>query len=288
MLKSPMSASLSSGFSPSQPRVSVASFATASTGAAISGLSGAAATSATLAAIGGGSLAAGGLGIAGGTAVLTGIVAFPILAVVAGAVLVSGGRIDDKQKEVEAELEQADKDFDSNEIVVRTFVGRAGRINEILTVALLASRNYLRGIERDLPADGEVRWVELEPATQGSVRRVAEIVLACLTVLALPIGMNLRRDAAVAIVSDNVDGASVPRMALELEPGDGVENEFIDFAIEQAFNQVARLDEIQAARPLGHAFAHQADLASGASCAPVPPRNVADALRHHGRHRGGR
>ena len=62
--------------------------ATASTGTAISALCGAAATNATLAFFGGGSLAAGGLGIAGGTAVLGGLVAGPALAVlgfVAGA-----------------------------------------------------------------------------------------------------------------------------------------------------------------------------------------------------------
>ena len=57
----------------------VATFGTASTGAAISGLSGAAASSATLAWLGGGALATGGLGIAGGTAVLGGIVAAPAI-----------------------------------------------------------------------------------------------------------------------------------------------------------------------------------------------------------------
>lgn len=56
-------------------------FASASTGTAISALSGVAATNATLAWFGGGSLAAGGLGMAGGTAVLGGLVAGPILAV---------------------------------------------------------------------------------------------------------------------------------------------------------------------------------------------------------------
>ena len=55
--------------------------ATASTGTAIASLSGAAATNATLAFFGGGSLAAGGLGIAGGTAILGGLVAGPALAV---------------------------------------------------------------------------------------------------------------------------------------------------------------------------------------------------------------
>ena len=56
-------------------------FATASTGTAISTLSGAAATNATLAFFGGGSLAAGGLGMAGGIAVLSSLVAGPALAV---------------------------------------------------------------------------------------------------------------------------------------------------------------------------------------------------------------
>lgn len=57
------------------------SFAAASTGTAIASLSGAAATNATLAFFGGGSLAAGGLGMAGGTAVLGGLVAGPALMV---------------------------------------------------------------------------------------------------------------------------------------------------------------------------------------------------------------
>ena len=54
-------------------------FASASTGTAIATLSGAAAHNATLAFFGGGSLASGGLGMAGGTAVLGGLVAGPAL-----------------------------------------------------------------------------------------------------------------------------------------------------------------------------------------------------------------
>lgn len=53
--------------------------ACASTGTAIASLSGAAATNATLAFFGGGSLATGGLGMAGGTAILGGFVAGPAL-----------------------------------------------------------------------------------------------------------------------------------------------------------------------------------------------------------------
>lgn len=67
--------------------------AVASTGTAISALSGAAATNATLAFFGGGSLATGGLGMAGGTIVLGGLVAGPallIMGLVAGKVAQKG------------------------------------------------------------------------------------------------------------------------------------------------------------------------------------------------------
>jgi hypothetical protein len=57
------------------------SFGVASTGTAISALSGAAASNATLAWLGGGAIAAGGGGMAAGTIVLGGLVAVPVLAV---------------------------------------------------------------------------------------------------------------------------------------------------------------------------------------------------------------
>ena len=59
----------------------VGALASASTGTAIGTLGGAAATNATLAWLGGGSLAAGGYGMAGGMMVLGGIVAGPVLAI---------------------------------------------------------------------------------------------------------------------------------------------------------------------------------------------------------------
>jgi hypothetical protein len=59
----------------------VSALGSASTGAAISGLSGVAATNATLAWFGGGALAAGGVGVSGGMAMLGGIVALPLIAI---------------------------------------------------------------------------------------------------------------------------------------------------------------------------------------------------------------
>lgn len=221
--------------------MTVASIATASTGAAISGLSGAAATSATLAAIGGGSLAAGGLGIAGGTAVLTGLVALPVIALAGFAVLASGGRILEKQETNERKIQKAEIEFESNEAIARRFVNRAGRINEILTVALLATRNHRRTIDDALPDQGRLEWSKVSPDTQATVRRMAEIVLACLNVLALPIGMNLRQGAPEDMLdADVVDEGSLPQIAPELEAGPELENEFIDYVIEQSFAHVAR------------------------------------------------
>ena len=82
------------------------SFAAASTGTAISTLSGAAATNATLAFFGGGSLAAGGLGMAGGVAVLGGLIAGPALAVMG---LVVGAKTDEKLDKALANKAQADE-----------------------------------------------------------------------------------------------------------------------------------------------------------------------------------
>lgn len=87
--------------------------ACASTGTAIASLSGAAATNATLAFFGGGSVAAGGLGMAGGTAILGGLVAGPalmVLGLVAGA---AAKKNLDKAYTNQAEALQISEQFDT-------------------------------------------------------------------------------------------------------------------------------------------------------------------------------
>ena len=77
----------------------------ASTGAAISGLSGIAATNAALAWLGGGALAAGGAGVAGGEAFLA--LAGPIGWAIGGAALVGGGLfMNGKNKKIASEANQ--------------------------------------------------------------------------------------------------------------------------------------------------------------------------------------
>lgn len=78
--------------------------ASAGTGTAISALSGVAATNATLAWLGGGTLAAGGLGIAGGTMVLGAMVAGPAL-LIFGSIL--GAKASQRLSEAKENLEHA-------------------------------------------------------------------------------------------------------------------------------------------------------------------------------------
>ena len=85
-------------------------FASASTGTAISTLSGIAAHNATLAFFGGGSLASGGLGMAGGMMVLGGLVAGPALMVMG---LITGAKSQEKLENALSNKAQADEIVES-------------------------------------------------------------------------------------------------------------------------------------------------------------------------------
>lgn len=85
----------------------VMAFAAASTGISIASLSGVAATNATLAAIGGGSLAAGGFGMAGGTLILGGVVAAPIAAIAGWAFASHAEEALENAKKIQVETNEA-------------------------------------------------------------------------------------------------------------------------------------------------------------------------------------
>ena len=91
-------------------------FAFASTGTAIATLSGAAATNATLAFFGGGSLAAGGLGMAGGTAVLGGLVAGPALMVMGFVAGEAARKNLEKARSNHAEAQQISSELDAGSL----------------------------------------------------------------------------------------------------------------------------------------------------------------------------
>ena len=106
--------------------------ATASTGTAISSLSGVAATNATLAWFGGGSLAAGGLGVAGGAAILGGIVAAPVLAV-GGTVLAAKARKNLALAKTNVALYQLDaKQMRAATTIVEGIAKVAAQVREVL------------------------------------------------------------------------------------------------------------------------------------------------------------
>ena len=88
----------------------------ASTGTAISSLAGAAASNATLAWLGGGSLAAGGFGVAGGMCVLGGLVAAPALAILGG---VMNSKANEKLEQARAHKSKA-MEYKEEMKVVRT------------------------------------------------------------------------------------------------------------------------------------------------------------------------
>lgn len=106
--------------------------ATASTGTAISSLGGVAATNATLAWLGGGSLAAGGYGMAGGMMVLGGIVAGPALAIF-GHVL--GNKGEEALNNARSNMEQARTLRDEAELL-------AGKLTAIEKVTALANSTF--------------------------------------------------------------------------------------------------------------------------------------------------
>ncbi|WP_327175684.1 helix-turn-helix domain-containing protein [Streptomyces sp. NBC_01335] len=148
-----------------------AMFGTASTGAAISGLSGVAATNATLALLGGGTLAAGGAGMAGGILLLTGVVAAPAAALAAAGFYVLRKRRNKREEErlrigveaAEEALAQSQQGFD----VMVDVLSRATAIMEYVEVhgthALEKWRAGLPAEPRDwesLGRDGQERYKE--------------------------------------------------------------------------------------------------------------------------------
>lgn len=126
-------ASVLAGIGARQAAVSgVRMAATASTGAAISGLSGAAAESATLAWIGGGTLAAGGTGVAGGAMVLTGIGVAP--AVLLGGLTLNkeGRKAQTEALRFEKQVEEKLAEFASRSRILKQVRRRVGEIRDVL------------------------------------------------------------------------------------------------------------------------------------------------------------
>lgn len=122
----------------------VMALAAASTGTPIAALSGIAAYNATLAAIGGGSLAAGGLGMAGGTAILGGVVAAPVLAIAGWAFASHAEEALSKAKETKEEVRQFVKETDISRGYLRDTRQYISRIILGLNDIRKVFNNYLK------------------------------------------------------------------------------------------------------------------------------------------------
>lgn len=128
---------------------------TAGTGTAISSLSGAAAVNATLAWLGGGTLAAGGLGMAGGALALTGLIALP-------ALLITGISLGAKSETLCAE---AMSELEKMRVKEKEFEVINERLREIARLAALSQRILARldGIARELlPSIQDLRGADLK------------------------------------------------------------------------------------------------------------------------------
>lgn len=108
------------------------SIGVASTGTAIGTLSGVAATNATLAWLGGGSLAAGGMGIAGGTAVLGGAIAGPVIAVMGYSAAKKSERALSEAFEKEAEIREATEQIENGIHVLSCIKERCDEMSEVI------------------------------------------------------------------------------------------------------------------------------------------------------------
>lgn len=176
--------------------VAVSAAGTASTGTAIASVSGAAASSNTLAWLGGGSLTA---GVAGGTAVLTGIVSLPALLAIGGVLVWKGRKI---RKEAEAEAEKLDAAQQALEDMQEA-LPRAERWNEaqqtiIQRAELLGRTIHARYADSppfaDAPrndADRRIGWASLSPGAQKALDVELKLLSIILDTQALPVWLGV-------------------------------------------------------------------------------------------------
>lgn len=128
----------------------VSTYGAASTGTAISALSGAAATNATLAWLGGGSLAIGGGGMAAGTAVIGGIVALPALALTG---IFSHMSANKQIKEIEIQMNKILKavdDVKANKLRLELTEERAVELTQAIERTTIIFKEELKKTHKDI------------------------------------------------------------------------------------------------------------------------------------------
>jgi transcriptional regulator with XRE-family HTH domain len=154
--------------------VLAASFGTASTGAAISGLSGIAATNAALAVLGGGTLAAGGAGVAGGTLLLGAIAAAPAVILFAGGLAWVVKRNRKQRQEFAVQLDEAEAQLAATKSGVEALQGILPKAAETLDyIATHAGHALNRWVSQ--VGSGSLTWDGLGPVDQRQYQDFIEI-----------------------------------------------------------------------------------------------------------------
>lgn len=152
----------------------VTAFATASTGAAISGLSGAAATNATLAWLGGGSLAAGGGGMAAGAIVLNLIMIAPAVFITGITVGVVGAKRKTKAREYASEIAVSMENMETAKALLKSIDTRIAELRAVLSGLVVRTDDAMDKLE-GLDFDPDVHGADFLRALQ-LVTAIGEVI----------------------------------------------------------------------------------------------------------------
>jgi len=195
----------------------VGAYAKASTGVVIAGLSGAAKQNATLAWLGGGALAAGGRGMAGGRSVLTGIVAVPLLLATGGVLVFKTMQFRSRAKDDAVRLAGAERALDALRLDLAQAWKWAGEQADVLTALAAEGAELMTEIHHRIPADVDVEWASLDEPVQRSLQSALDLVSAVLAIDALSIWSM--RSTTAAEPAPGVEDTNAAWIAAVLQHG---------------------------------------------------------------------
>ena len=191
----------------------VMALGTASTGTAISTLSGVAATNATLAALGGGAVACGGGGVAVGTAIL-GAATLGVGLLVGGIVFnVTGGKLSDKADEAYVQAKRTESEVNTIVEYLDELSKVAASFKESLTKVEGVYRKYLGIIDLIVNFNEKTVWDDFtdkeKKATENAVMLVGLMYTMCQVKLVLKQGDNELNKVNNDAVEDVIEDADV-------------------------------------------------------------------------------
>lgn len=155
----------------------VATIATASTGTSISALSGAAMWNATLAVIGGGSLAAGGGGIALGAAILSSLSCGIGILVGGAAIKLTGRKMRKKhEKDAENQITLTEEKVEKLCEYLAEIKELSGRFSHTLNQTMGLYNNHMDTLSPLLEADQKMDWNHFSRAEQQNIKKTTALV----------------------------------------------------------------------------------------------------------------